>query len=241
MRATPIASSHPVDTRITDYILDLRNLFAVIASGVHLLQDRARSDEQALLLHAIDSAATCGGDIARVALAQTDRRTPRGIDINSALADLEPALAMTLGIGRRLKLDLCADPLPLAAKEHEIQSVVIELALNASRVVRAGGGVTIRTRRIGSHAWLLVADNGRGLARTQWPRFDAADRCPHGLPRIERWLRDVHGRLHWRSSAGAGTVVALDLPLRIALHDERRQTRSALSTDRSDARHFVAA
>ncbi|MBY8827379.1 ATP-binding protein [Hephaestia mangrovi] len=240
MHSAPIKTPPRDDVRIHDYVHDLGNLFAVISSGAHVLQDRARSDEQALLLHAIDRAAACGADIVRAALVRASRETPRRLDLNSAIADLQPALAMVLGLGARLTLDLCADPLPLAADEHEVDSAVIELALNARRALDVSGRVIIRTRRVGARAWLLIADDGHGVARPRWPSIGAADGRPHGLPRIERWLTDVHGRLHWRSSAGVGTVVALDLPLRITL-DGRHRSARGVSADQDNARHTVAA
>jgi signal transduction histidine kinase len=236
-----IASRPADDTRAHDYIHDLGNLFAVISSGVHLLQDRARTDEDALLLHAIDSAAACGGDIARVALVRTAGGVPPRLDLNSAIADLQPALAMTLGLATRLTLDLCADPLPVAIDEHEIDSAILELALNASRALKTSGGVTIRTRRVGARAWLLIADDGHGVARALWPRLGRSDHRPHGLPRVERWLRQVHGRLHWRSSAGSGTVVALDLPLRITLGGDRHARHRQRIEGAKHAHHSVAA
>ncbi|MGN6376099.1 MAG: sensor histidine kinase [Sphingomonas sp.] len=204
---------------------DLRNLFAVISSSTHLLQDRATSDGQAMLLHAIDRAASCGAAIAGDILAGIDDGMPRRADLNSVVADLQPILTGLLGPRHRLRLDLCADALPLALDAPGLDNVLVELVLNARRALATRGCVTVRTRRVGARSWLLVADDGHGVPRAQWPRLKQRDRRPQGLPRIARWLATVQGHLHWRSRPAAGTVVAIDLPLALGRRNGRKTTR----------------
>ncbi|MGN6277517.1 MAG: ATP-binding protein [Sphingomonas sp.] len=209
--------STPHETDVQDRVHDLRNLFSVVASSVHLLQDRAASDQEALLLHAIDRAAHEGGEIAGEMLGREHPASRRRLDLNTIVADLEPVLAGMLGAQVDFTLDLCPDPLPMGIDPRGIENALLELVLNARRALTGRGIVTIRSRRIGTRAWLIVADNGRGVARPDWPIDRHANGRPGGLARIDRWLRTVHGRRHWRSTPGSGTITALDLPLRMTV------------------------
>jgi two-component sensor histidine kinase len=213
------STSHETD--VQDRVHDLRNLFSVVASSVHLLQDRAASDQEAQLLHAIDRAAHEGGEIAGEMLGREHPASRRRLDLNTIIADLEPVLAGMLGAQVDFTLDLCPDALPMAIDPRGIENALLELVLNARRALPGRGIVTIRSRRIGARAWLIVADNGRGVARPDWPIARHANGRPGGLPRIDRWLRTVNGRRHWRSTPGTGTVTALDLPLRMTIPSTR--------------------
>jgi hypothetical protein len=213
--------SSPHETDVQDRVHDLRNLFSVVASSVHLLQDRAATDQEALLLHAIDRAAHEGGEIAGEMLGREHPASRRRLDLNTVVADLEPVLAGMLGAQVQFRLDLCSDALPMGIDPRGIENALLELVLNARRALPGHGKVTIRSRRIGPRAWLIVADNGRGVARADWPVARHANGRPGGLPRIDRWLVTVHGRRHWRSTPGSGTITALDLPLRITLPSTR--------------------
>jgi signal transduction histidine kinase len=229
-------------TVLHDRLHDLRNLLAVISSSVHLLRDGALSDQQAMLLYAVDRSAMRGGEMVDRLLGRTSVRPSAKIDLNSAIIDLQPVFAGLLGSQGRFKFDLCSDPLPLCVDRDDLENVLIELVVNARRAIGSGARcqVTIRSRRAGNRAWLSVADNGEGITRPKRPPSRSATDHLHGLPRIGRWLSGVHGRLRWRRAAGSGTVVSVILPLRVSL-----RTSDAVETDQmevgNDATDRVAA
>ena len=237
----PPPAAPPTDTAVHDRIHDLRNLFAVIGSSVHLLQDRAAGDEEALLLHAIDCAARRGGDIAGEMLGHQVAPGRRRVDLNSVVADLQPVIAAMLGPRVLSAFDLCGDPLPVTLDVLGLENAVLELVLNARQALSGRGTVIIRSRRVGGRAWLAIADNGRGLSRKLWPASDPVVGRLGGLPRIDRWLQEVHGRRHWRSAIGAGTMAVLDIPLRIALPACRTPAGLPQRAEPSHARPSVAA
>lgn len=206
-------------TVLHDRLHDLRNLLAVISSSVHLLRDGPLSDQQAMLLHAVDRSAMRGGDVVDRLLGRGEAGGPAKLDLNSVLVDLGPVFAGLLGSRGSFEFDLCSDPLPLSADLGDLENVLLELVVNARRAFGLGSTfqVTIRSRRVGERAWLFVADNGRGIDRFPYPSLHAANGHLHGLSRIARWVRGVHGHIHWRSAAGRGTVVAIVLPLRVGL------------------------
>jgi len=229
-------------TVLHDQLHDLRNLLAVISSSVHLLRDGPLSDQQAMLLHAVDRSAMRGGEVVDRLLGRGKARSPAKIDLNSVILDLQPVFAGLLGSRGRFEFDLCSSPLPLSADLDDLENVLLELVVNARRAFGAGFNcqVTVRSRRVGNRAWLFVADNGRGVAGFRRPSLHAANAHLHGLPRIGRWLRGVHGRIHWRSATGRGTVVALVLPLRVSLRSIDASETEQLEIG-NDAAHRVAA
>jgi len=227
-------------TILHDRLHDLRNLLAVISSSVHLLRDGPTSDQQAMLLHAVDRSALRGGGIVDRLLGRDQARPPAKLDLNSVVADLQPVFAGLLGSRARLKLELCSDPLPLSVALEELENVLLELVVNAGRALGPHGQVRIRSRRIGARAWLTVADNGDGVARARRPCLQSANDRSHGLPRIARWLRDVHGRLHWRSAAGIGTVATIVLPLRVSLRSRDIERAEHMEVE-NDAANRAAA
>lgn len=215
-------------TVLHDRLHDLRNLLAVISSSVHLLRDGPLSDQQAMLVHAVDRSAMRGGEAVDRLLGRGKARSPAKIDLNSVIVDLQPVFVGLLGSRGRFEFDLCSNPLPLSADLDDLENVLLELVVNAGRAFGAGSNrqVTIRSRRVGNRAWLFVADNGRGATGFQRPSLHTANGRLHGLPRIARWLRGVHGHIHWRSAADKGTAVAIVLPLRVSLRGDGRSTGS---------------
>ena len=215
-------------TVLHDRLHDLRNLLAVISSSVHLLRDGPLSDQQAMLVHAVDRSAMRGGEAVDRLLGRGKACSPAKIDLNSVIVDLQPVFAGLLGSRGRFEFDLCSNPLPLSADLDDLENVLLELVVNAGRAFGAGSNrqVTIRSRRVGNRAWLFVTDNGRGATGFQRPSLHTANGHLHGLRRIARWLRGVHGHIHWRSAADKGTAVAIVLPLRVSLRGDGRSTGS---------------
>lgn len=169
-------------------------------------------------------------------------KDPKGSAMTQTLVDLGPVFAGLLGSRGSFEFDLCSNPLPLSADLGDLENVLLALVVNARRAFGLGSTfqVTIRSRRLGDRAWLFVADNGRGIGRFPYPSLHAANGHLHGLPRIARRVRGVHGHIHWWSAAGSGTVVAIVLPLRVGLRSGDANRIEQLEMG-NDAAHRVAA
>lgn len=102
------------------------------------------------------------------------------------------------------------EPLPgliLPARTHvQVTRILREAVSNA---IRHSGGTrcAVRIRFQGDQLHLEVQDDGRGLA----PGLDA--RRGHGLPNIERRVRNLGGTHRFVSPPGAGTLLVLRVPL----------------------------
>lgn len=193
-------------------IHDLRNLFAIVSSAKHLLDGQPSKVRRLALLQAIEASAIRGGALTTslLALRHPDGVTTR-IDLNHQIMTLEPMIrAMSCGV----LLDLCDDYLPLRVDADGIDAVIFELLANA----KAAGAtvVTLRTRRIGARAWLTIQDNGGGMNPETLERVrccvDLRGAHGAGLSRVETFARTAHAQLHFRSRAGIGTVVSMNLP-----------------------------
>lgn len=201
-----------------DHVHDLRNLFSVILSARHLLDDAQEGEQREMLMVAIEDAAMKGCQIAAELVVHPDvpPRIER-IDLNHFIRSLEPELIALLGRHLTLHLQLCAEALPVEVDVDTLEAVLIELVTNARAAQMKPGKVHIRTHRRGHRAWLMIADDGRGMPRLKAqggagvPQTASGRGC--GLRRIERFVRHEHGRLRIRSRIGIGTAVSLILPV----------------------------
>lgn len=199
-------------------IHDLRNLFGLVGSAKHLLEDHPAEVRRRALLQAIENAAIRGGEMTTSLLAQDRCEMPlTRVDLNDQIRGLEP-LIRTLAT-QRVSFDLCKEILPVRIDADAVDAVLFELLANAQAAKATR--VTIRTRRADARCWLMVADNGGGMEADVLARVQCCeDRMSGhgaGLCRVWRFVSRSHGRLHIRSRAGCGTVVSMTLPTVLVL------------------------
>jgi signal transduction histidine kinase len=202
-------------------IHDLRNLFSIVASAKHMLDDGPVPDRRSLLLSAIEDAAISGSRLT------TDLLTSHGasdafetLDLNARIAAVEPMIRALAGGDIEINFDLCPHRLPIRLDQLALDGAILELITNARAALKKPGRIIVRTRRIGRRAWLTIADNGcgtdvlaleRGLA-THQPSANGT-----GLRRVRSFLRKAHGHFRIRSREGSGTIVSMNLPMVLCL------------------------
>ena len=148
--------------------------------------------------------------------------------------------AQAKGIAIRIKEELDSDLPHFSAAESEVREALLNLVLNAVDAMPYGGDLALRTRsttRNGVlHAVVEVSDTGVGMdaatvARCLEPYFTTKGDGGTGLGLVSvQMAAEQHGgRLDIRSALGAGTTVALELPV---VHDQPQEEapRSAPST-----------
>jgi signal transduction histidine kinase len=205
--ANPLPTGMPRET-----IHDLRNLFGIVCSAKHLLEGQPAQVRRLALLQAIEAAAIRGGELTTslLAMAGSQAATKR-LDLNHQIMALEPMIrALTGGV----QFDLCDDFLSVRLDSDAIDAVIFELLANA----KASGAtrVVVRTRRVGTRIWLTIADNGCGMTPLKLSKVrqcvDQHGIHGTGLCRVQNFARGAHAQLHFRSRAGRGTAVSLNLP-----------------------------
>lgn len=210
-------ASHAVtDVTLRETIHDLRNLFGIIVSARHMLEDDPTSERRALLLEAIEDAAMRGDRLTTAMLAQVAPNPGASVDLNAHLRALEP-LIRAHGNGQiEISFAPCTGPLPVRLDLAGLDAAVLELVANARFALNGSGAILVRTRSAGHSAQLVVADNGIGMSNAELARALTPTDKPAangtGLARIRHFAVNAQGNLRIRSRKWFGTIVCITLP-----------------------------
>ncbi|HVU72842.1 MAG TPA: ATP-binding protein [Mycobacteriales bacterium] len=205
---------------------DFNNLLGVILNYATLLS-RSVIDETAQAdVGEIRSAAERGAGLVRQLLtfARRDVVNPEPIEVSSIVRDVASMLRRTIGEQVDLRLDLADVPLTTLADRHQIEQIVLNLALNARDAVAGGGRVTIATSE-GSgpdgrtDVVLQVIDTGHGMppdvvSRVFEPFFTTKPRgqgTGMGLATVHGIVHQAGGEVTIVSEPGEGTTVTVVL------------------------------
>lgn len=167
------------------------------------------------------------GRIVSDLLSFSRRSTPQ-----TKLHELNPIIERTLSlIGHKLELsgvraEVALSPSlpPVHCDAHQIQQVVMNLAMNAAEAMRAGGSLSVRTvlDDDGGTVLLVVEDHGAGIAPEHLPRiFDPfftskEDGKGVGLGlAVAYGIVEAHGgTIDVKSELGVGTTFTVRLPVK---------------------------
>jgi PAS domain S-box-containing protein len=207
---------------------DFNNMLTAILLNAEVLATHIKDDNLRQLAEAMRRAAEHGADLTGRLLAFGRRQTllPRPTDINELLSDMAPLMERTLGEHIEIKL---------APGAGQLESAVLNLAVNARDAMPDGGQLTIETAnteldesyaasnpdvRPGAYVMIAIADRGCGmapdvLARVFEPFFttkDVGKGTGLGLSMVYGFIKQSEGHVRIYSEVGAGTVVRLYLP-----------------------------
>ena len=155
---------------------------------------------------------------------------PRALDLNGIVRELEPMLRRLLGA--HIELVTCLDPaLGVAqADPHQIEQVVVNLAINARDAMPSGGRLTIGTRNDDEHhaVTLAVRDTGTGIPDHVRPRIfepffttkAAGQGTGLGLATCYGIVAKAGGSIAVESTVGLGTTMRVSLPRVAVAPDE---------------------
>ena len=143
------------------------------------------------------------------------------LDLGDVAADAMPSLTQ-LAAARNVEVVLDPEPAPVVGDPARLRQLVVILADNAVRHSPAGTTATVRVRREGSAALLVVDDEGAGIRPEDLPHiFDRFWRAP-GAPEggtglglaIGEWICRRHGgTISVQSREPRGTRFIVHLPL----------------------------
>ncbi len=129
---------------------DFNNLLTVITgSAEELLSDKKDEPTRQTLAQMILETAERASRLTRHLLAFARQQTlaPRPLDVNEQLVGLERLLARTLGTTIDIRLKLQPDLWPAQADASQLETAVINLAVNARDAMPGGGKLVINTYR----------------------------------------------------------------------------------------------
>jgi signal transduction histidine kinase len=210
---------------------DFNNDLTIMMSWTDYLQSRTGSNKD------IDRAVAQISRAAHRAASITNQllsfgRSAPGPKQTVNVADLTPAwtsLLRPLFHGpRRIEISAAEDVGYVRADPHQLEQVLLNLAINARDAMPRGGLLSIRAARLTSQEGdgalpmicISVTDDGEGMARPVLDRifepfFTTKDEnrgTGLGLPSVQRIVDHLGGRIEVESAIGEGTTFRLCLP-----------------------------
>ena len=217
---------------------DFNNLLTVVIANLQLLEAAVISDDAALerVRDALEAAGR-GSELTRRMLAFARRQllAPQILNVNARIADLVPLIGKTITASVRIETRLDPDLWNVEIDPSQLESALLNLALNARDAIASDGRLTITTgntrleavdvERVtefepGDYIRITVADNGAGMKRDVLERvfepFFTTKAPGHGsglgLSMVYGFVRQSLGVIDIDSRPGVGTRVNIYLP-----------------------------
>jgi PAS domain S-box-containing protein len=215
---------------------DFNNLLTVIIASLDSILPRVSEELRPRIDNAMQ-AAERGAALTRQLLAYSRRQTlsPEHIDLNRVAENLQHLLERTLGTAVELQFRLSPAPCPAFADASQVESALLNLAINARDAMPSGGRLLIETAEVeldenyaalnadvtpGRYAMLAVSDTGEGMSNDVRehafePFFTTKEigkGSGLGLSMIYGFAKQSHGHVKIYSELAHGTTVKLYLP-----------------------------
>jgi PAS domain S-box-containing protein len=212
---------------------DFNNLLTVIGGNLQILEDLLPAD-QTDVLSLVDSASRASRRAAELtgkllAFSRKRQLAAQAVDCAQLLTGMRELLRRTLGEGIDLRYRIAPDLQHALADAGQLESAVLNLALNARDAMPHGGTLTLsalqrsRTRLASSGADTIVveiSDSGEGMSReirerALEPFFTtkaSGKGTGLGLSMVYGFVRQWGGDVRIYSEPGIGTTVRLMLP-----------------------------
>jgi PAS domain S-box-containing protein len=216
---------------------DFNNLLTVIVGNAEFLGEQLGARRDLMHLAAdIVRAGERGAELTQRLLAFSRRQMlrPVVIDCNELLGSMQKLLRRTLHDDIEIKVDFV--PLDAAfADPAQLESAILNLALNAQDAMTAGGCLTLSTSNAslddhasgfnpgiapGEYTMISVTDNGAGMSdkilrRVFEPFYttkDVGKGSGLGLSMVYGFVKQSNGHVTIQSAPGLGTTVRMYLP-----------------------------
>lgn len=220
---------------------DFNNLLTIIIGNLQLLDGKVNADEKSKkrLSEAID-AARKGSDLTKqlLAFARKQDLEPRDTSINTMVKGMEQLVARTIGENIEIKVDTMeGDPRSLI-DPSQLESAILNLAINARDAMPKGGKLIIETQAAyldrdyaalnpdvapGHYVLVAVSDTGEGMSqevleKVFQPFFTTKPQGKGtglGLAMVYGFIKQSGGHISIYSEVGHGTSVKMYLPRRV--------------------------
>ena len=239
---------------------DFNNLLTVVLGNAEMLVERLKSQPELLTLaETVMRASERGAGLTRSLLAFARRQplAPRSIDVNRQVLGMEDLLHRALGEPIECRFALGDDLWPALVDPAQLETAILNLALNARDAMPDGGRLTIETAntrldetyaaeseelRAGDYVMVAVADSGKGMdpevmSRAFEPFFttkDVGKGTGLGLSMVYGFVKQSGGHIKIYSEIGQGTIVKLYLPRSSAPQIEEKAPASAMPQGRGE-------
>ena len=217
---------------------DFNNLLMVVMGNLQLAESACADDSKlAKRVGAAMDAATRGSELTRRLLAFSRQQTleDEEIDVNALVLDTRDMLIRSIGEQIKLEIRTGNDVWPIATDRTQLETALLNLAINARHAMELGGTLTIETAnaqlseddvhgkvdvRPGDYVLIRVSDTGHGMPaeiidKVIQPFFTT--KGPEagsglGLSMIYGFVTQSGGHLAIESEVGSGTTMSIYLP-----------------------------
>jgi PAS domain S-box-containing protein len=214
---------------------DFNNMLAGIIGSLNLLQRRiaaGRIEETTRFIEAAQTSAQRAAALTQRLLAFGRRQALdiRPVNVAELLESLDDLLRRTIGPSIDLRIDAADEPWFAEVDANQLESAILNLAINARDAMPQGGTLTLGVRNAaatllplrpaGDHVELYVADTGEGMppdvVRQAFEPFfttkPPGQGTGLGLSMVYGFLNQIGGDARIESVVGEGTTVRLFLP-----------------------------
>ena len=217
---------------------DFNNLLAVVSLNMGLLgreiSGHPRWEELVgRALGAVERGATLTQRL--LSFSHRQSLSPEATDLGLLITGLEDMLRRTLGATVNIRITMAEDAWPIFADAHQLESAILNLALNARDAMPDGGALTIETANVsldeqyvgeyddlepGNYGLLAISDTGTGISSDDLehvfePFFttkEVGKGSGLGLSMVYGLVKQSQGHITISSEVGKGTSVKLYLP-----------------------------
>lgn len=238
---------------------DFNNMLTGLLGGIDMVRRRIGEGRMADAERFLDAATQSGQRAAALthrllAFSRRQSLDSRPLDVRELVASMEDLLRRTLGEQVRLETDVADGVWTALADDNQLESAILNLAINARDAMPRGGRLTIAARNVqlsaarlaksdraepGDYVEISVSDTGLGmtpdgLGKVFDPFFTTkplGQGTGLGLSMIYGFVQQSRGHIEIESREGAGTTIHLFLPRHLGGRDVTPILQSARSID----------
>jgi len=217
---------------------DFNNLLTVIVGNAEFLGEQlgVRRDLKQLA-DDIGRAGERGAELTQRLLAFSRRQMlrPAEIDCNELLTSVHKLLRRTLREDIEIRTDFDPDVIPVFADPVQLESAILNLALNSKDAMASGGCLTLSTANaslddhsqdlhpevpFGEYVIISVSDNGEGMPKEViqhafepfYTTKEVGKGSGLGLSMVYGFIKQSNGHVAIYSNPGLGTTIRMYLP-----------------------------
>lgn len=226
---------------------DFNNLLTAILGGLEVTRRRIEDPRSLRLIDSSISAAQRGAKLIAqlMAFARKQNLQVEYLPLNALVNDMQELMARSVGSAVQLEFDLAPDVWPVMADANQVQTALLNLAINARDAMPGGGTLQVATKNVcvaeeeadlaaGEYAALSVQDSGTGMPpevqqRLFEPFFttkEVGKGTGLGLAQVYGFVRQSGGGVRVKSTVGEGTLFTILLPRATVAEAEVEETAS---------------
>ncbi|HQV13692.1 MAG TPA: PAS-domain containing protein [Denitromonas sp.] len=215
---------------------DFNNLLTIVMGNLEAAKERCDPELAADYLNPALHAAQRGAELIRRLLTFSRRQTlePCAVEVGQLVHNMTQLLSRSLTESVRIQTQLPESPLYAMVDPHQLESALLNLAINARDAMPGGGELSIRVHErhipsslamlielpVGDYVQIEVEDTGTGIAPDLLSRvFEPfVTTKPFGrgsglgLSMVYGFVRQSGGNIRVRSTLGKGSTVTFVLP-----------------------------